>query len=70
MRKTKKEQNESEEVVIKNLTSSDSLQYFILWAESINYSKHFGYVGKLILFDVFLIIVLISMIVQLLDGLS
>ena len=70
MKKTKKEQNGSEEVVIKNPASSDSLKYFIQWVESINYHKHFGYVGKLILFDVFLIIILISMIVQLLDGLS
>ena len=70
MKKTNKEQKKSEEAVVKNSASSDSLQYFIQWVESINYHKHFGYVGKLILLDVFLIIILMYMVDLMFSGLS
>ena len=57
MVKTKKEQNKSEEVAIKNPASSVLLKDFFQQIENINYDKLMTNIGKLCFLDIFLCII-------------
>ena len=59
MKKTNKEQKKSEEAVIKNLASSDSLKDFFRLVESVDCDKHISNLGKLFLLDIVLCIIFV-----------